>query len=78
MENLPGTINKFIQNNFNSGYISDVKITRLKRGIYYRIDINTRDQIYHLAFDNDGRLMSETREPIFSDDYSYSDFFTDD
>ena len=75
MQKLPDPIEKYIRNEFESGFISDVQIIKAN---HYRIDYETKSVVYHLEFDNSGNLVKKSHEVVFGDDYSYSDFFTDD
>lgn len=78
MQKLPNKITHYLRDTFEDGYTVKVIVPKEKANDHYLVDYVRNETLYHLEFDKEGNLLKSEKEAFFSDDYSYSDFFTDD
>lgn len=79
MTKLPYNVSIYINTHFREGFLTRTYSVRDQYGHKdYIVDISQNDLIYHLIFNEQGKLINETVDPAYDEDYFEGSFYGED
>jgi hypothetical protein len=62
---IPAGISEYIKSQFRDDYLTEIRTVKNKAGeIFYFVDVTHDKNLFHLKFDEHGKLVLQETEPI--------------
>ena len=76
MQKLPHQLSVYIRENFPEGFLSEIKPIEDENGhLFYKIDVNDNETVYHLEFNEKGNLIKHESERLYAEVFYEKGFY---